>query len=391
MTFARGRDSRLVEASFSGGGNEVVLRFGGNSGEERYSYSSGTWQRDPLPRAGQTHGSSNRAGTETSNAKPVSVDIRQDLNHPPSLWATDQAGRSKKVWDPNPELRNFALGDVSVFHWKDKTGHEWTGGLVKPPQYIPGKQYPLVIQTHGFLADEFMSDGQYTSGFAARPLAASGMVVLQVPDMHDHIETSDEAPDHIRGYEAAIDALASEGLIDSLKVGIIGFSRTCYYVESALIQSPQRFAAATLVEGVDESYMQELLFGTGKRGEGDSIYGAKPFGEGLKIWFDRAPGFHLDRIQAPLRIEAHSPSAVLGEWEIYASLSRQGKPVDLIYIPEGQHILQKPLERMASQQGDVDWFRFWLKDEEDPDPLKAQQYTRWKKLKNLRTAENVTP
>jgi hypothetical protein len=27
---------------------------------------------------------------------------------------------------------------------------------------------------------------------------------------------------------------------------------------------------------------------------------------------------------------------------------------------------------MASQQGNVDWFRFWLVGEEDPDPTKAK-------------------
>jgi hypothetical protein len=28
-------------------------------------------------------------------------------------------------------------------------------------------------------------------------------------------------------------------------------------------------------------------------------------------------------------------------------------------------------------------FRFWLKDEEDPDPAKAEQYKRWRDLKTL--------
>ena len=59
----------------------------------------------------------------------------------------------------------------------------------------------------------------------------------------------------------------------------------------------------------------------------------------------------------------------------------QGKPVDLIYIPGAQHILQKPLDRFASQQGNVDWFRFWLKGEEDPSPAKADQYKRWRELR----------
>jgi hypothetical protein len=46
-------------------------------------------------------------------------------------------------------------------------------------------------------------------------------------------------------------------------------------------------------------------------------------------------------------------------------------------------LVVKPWERIVSQQGLVDWFRFWLKREEDPDPAKAKQYPRWRGLKKL--------
>jgi hypothetical protein len=38
---------------------------------------------------------------------------------------------------------------------------------------------------------------------------------------------------------------------------------------------------------------------------------------------------------------------------------------------------------MTSQQGDVDWFCFWLKGEEDPDPAKAELYARWRDLRRV--------
>jgi hypothetical protein len=41
--------------------------------------------------------------------------------------------------------------------------------------------------------------------------------------------------------------------------------------------------------------------------------------------------------------------------------------------------------RLASQGGSVDWFRFWLKGEEDPDPAKAEQYKRWRGLRELQS------
>jgi hypothetical protein len=44
---------------------------------------------------------------------------------------------------------------------------------------------------------------------------------------------------------------------------------------------------------------------------------------------------------------------------------------------------------MISQGGTVDWFRFWLKGEEDPDPAKTEQYKRWRELRKLQQ-ENST-
>ena len=76
----------------------------------------------------------------------------------------------------------------------------------------------------------------------------------------------------------------------------------------------------------------------------EHIYDAKPFGTGLKEWLDRALGSDLDKVRTPIRIESNSFAIILTLWEPYASLFSQGKPVDLIYFPFADHLLQKPLE-----------------------------------------------
>jgi dipeptidyl aminopeptidase/acylaminoacyl peptidase len=384
VAFYQGKASELQSAAFGDTDNDIILQSEGASAKQQYRLRDGSWQLGASPPINQPVAAIDPLADPS---QMLSVQIRQDLNTPAALWATDQkTKRSKRIWDPNPQLARMDLGEVAVFHWKDKAGFEWTGGLVKPPDYVPGKRYPLVIQTHGFAEHEFMTDGNFATASAARPLAAAGIVVLQVMDRFDGENTADEASNRVLGFESAMDQLVADGLVDPKRVGIIGFSRTCYHVESALIHDPKRFAAATIADGVDESYLQELLYftvGVPYHG-GEAIYGAKPFGEGLREnWVQRAPGFHLDRIQTPVRIEAISAGRLLGGWEIYASLTAQVKPVDLIYYPSGQHILQKPLERLASQQGNVDWFRFWLKGEEDPDPAKREQYIRWSQLRKL--------
>jgi hypothetical protein len=113
----------------------------------------------------------------------------------------------------------------------------------------------------------------------------------------------------------------------------------------------------------------------------EELNAGTPFGSGLSSWLERSPGFMMDKVAAPVRIQAIGPAgSLMGEWEWYAGLTRLGRAVELVWIPDGTHILEKPWDRMISQQGDVDWLRFWLKEEEDTDPDKAEQYARWRAL-----------
>jgi len=71
-----------------------------------------------------------------------------------------------------------------------------------------------------------------------------------------------------------------------------------------------------------------------------------------------------------------------------AALRLLNKPVDLILLTEDTHVLTNPAVRMASQGGTVDWFLFWLKGEENPDPAKAEQYKRWRGLRELQQQDD---
>jgi dipeptidyl aminopeptidase/acylaminoacyl peptidase len=291
-----------------------------------------------------------------------------------------------QLWNPNPQLLGVRWGEATELRWKDRNGHEWKGGLIKPVNYVPGKRYPLVVQMYSFHEGEFLTDGVAPTAMPARAIASAGMFYLQAAKKPRHTWDQQEAQDHLDGVLSAIETLDAQRLIDPHKVGLIGFSFTNWYVENELVRAPGRFAAATIAEGTDNSYTQYLFWGIANpqlRKQMDAINGGEPFGKSLTKWMINAPAFHLDQVTAPVRIEAMTSGSLLGEWEIYASLRLQHKPVDLIYYPTGQHQLQRPLERLASAQGNVDWFRFWLQGYEDPDPAKWQQYTRWERMRCL--------
>jgi hypothetical protein len=103
----------------------------------------------------------------------------------------------------------------------------------------------------------------------------------------------------------------------------------------------------------------------------------------------KSPGFNLAGVTTPVREESYHPSSLFSAWEWFVGLSRLGKPVELIYIPGADHVLVKPNDRLTSQQGNVDWFCFWLKGEEDPDPAKAEQYARWRELRKLQERHQI--
>ena len=224
----------------------------------------------------------------------IEISIRQSINDPPVLAATDvKTKTSRVIWDPNRRLRAMALGKVSVVHWRDETGREWTGGLYKPPDYAKGKLYPLIIQTHGFDEHRFAPSGSFPTAFAAQELAAAGFVVLQVRDCPIRT-TPEEAPCQLAGYKAAVEQLSASGLVDATHVGIVGFSRTCFYVLSALTAQSLHFQAAAITDGVDEGYLQYILdldlnSHNSIAREADAVIGAAPFGQGLQTWLQRSP------------------------------------------------------------------------------------------------------
>jgi dipeptidyl aminopeptidase/acylaminoacyl peptidase len=332
-------------------------------------------------------------GPEHTN-DDLKVTIKQGLNDPPVLMVSLR-GNSRAIWDPNPQLKNLGMGQASVYTWKDQDDQERRGGLYKPTDFKPGQRYPLVIQTHGFSDSLFLPSGGLTTAFAARALAAAGIMVLQVQDVGNCGEgTPDEGPCNASGYEVVAKRLVSEGFVDPDKIGLVGFSRTVYHVMQALTTtSSVHYRAASVTDGVMGSYFQYMLAGDEEQNnlahEYDSLVGAPPFGEGLEIWLKRASNFNLDKVGTPLLVAGEGPLSLLSMWEPYAGLRYLHKPVELVMLKTEEHELTNPAERLASQGLTVDWFRFWLQGYEDRDPVKADQYKRWRELQKLQQASEA--
>ena len=179
----------------------------------------------------------------------LSLVVKESMNTPPRIYVRRSRGASDKLlMDLNPWLGNLHLGQVEEIEWAWAPGRTIKGGLYYPPDYLPGRKYPLLIQTHAWNPERFWIDGPWSTGYAAQPLAARNVMVLQVQDGPLGYGVKDEGETAIAIYESAIDELAKRGLVDADRVGLLGFSHTCFLVKYALTHSSRRYAAAAVAE-----------------------------------------------------------------------------------------------------------------------------------------------
>ena len=372
------RDS-VVAVAWSIHRDQLEVQLGGRKGAARnvtFARSGAGWKAGPP--------------AEPIKLRSPNVRAEYSLNRPTRLIAEDStSGRRSVILDPTAgELVGKQLVDVQIIRGRVPNGRNWVAGLYLPPNRQSGERYPLVIQTHGFEPDVFAPQGYGTNGYAAQPLAMHGIAVVQFdePDVLQAFGDTLELPSAAAGYEAVVQELDSLGLVDRTRVGLQGWSRTGQWIYYALQHSGVPFAAAFVSDAQTGGYYEKISIQNvhpGYTTEGEELFGAPPQEAGLAKWASRAPGFNMHRVRAPIRIEFNDPAQFLFVWEPYARLLEFGKPVELFLYPDGAHQLVKPAHRLSSAEGALDWFRFWLKGEEDPADHKRARYECWRRLRGL--------
>lgn len=321
----------------------------------------------------------------------LSARVVQDMSSPPEVEVSDASGKHRKLTDLNPQFRAVEMGGVRVFEWRDRHGRAMSAGMVTPPGFESSRRYPVVIQLGRFHPGDFVVDGMGmfgTTAFAARALAGRGMLVVEPASLRPLPKTPGEHEGEMitELVEDLIEALDRAGTIDPMKVGVIGFSRTGMYAQHLAAFSKRPLAAVTVADSVAATpfcYAREYGLPAPSMTQFEAPWqmGAPFWSEGVAKWMERSDLFHLDRISAPIRYETNGEK-VPCYWESFAILSRMGHPVEMIHLPLGEHLLVTPAMRFTSQEGNVDWFSFWLAGYMDSAIEKRDQYGRWQALRD---------
>lgn len=357
-------------------------------------YRNGAWTKDgtveSAPAADELETSFDSDGRNF-------VYMSEAPTRPPDLVLRDLKQKMRLVLtDLNPKFKNIVLGDIEPFEWVNEYGSHCSGRLIKPPGFRKGKKYPFIFIAAGY-GKRFVSDipaGTLGApGFVPQSLASAGFIVLlgHYPD-DNHIPQG-RFPGRMREawnwkamVESAIAALSRKGLADASNVGLAGFSRTSWLCDFTVTHSVFPFVAASSSDGGAYTYRGYFKYNSGINMDTDeSQVGGPPLGKTLRNWLVSAPAFNAVHVRPALLMEY---TGDIGDaLEFFIALNRMGKAVELYHYPKGTHPLNTPLERLASTQRNLDWFRFWMQGYTGSDPeYDPGQFERWRKMKVRRNS-----
>ena len=296
---------------------------------------------------------------------------------------------SKVVSTLNPQLDAIPRGKVLARESLLTKDYTWPIQIVLPAGYRTGVRYPTVVMVMDstYSAGYVLDDHVYRAAYPVQALANRGIAVVMAYFPKGAIAPYAQTRERemARQFADAVVAhFTSSGLADPSRIAMTGFSRAGWLMENGIQHSQHHFAAAVGIDNFSGTYLQYILSNCPPSME--ELYGGSlPFnGHGQKEWWDEAIGFNPQRLQAPLLKEVHAedrPATQIAAWDIYAGLRRFNVPAELVYYRSAIHIMRRVPEQLSSAERQVDWLVYWLKDEEDPSPAKAEQYARWHEMR----------
>jgi dipeptidyl aminopeptidase/acylaminoacyl peptidase len=320
-------------------------------------------------------------------------------DQPPLLEAINLAsGVSRVLFDPNTELRALTQGRATWQTWPTSSAYPGRGIIVLPDDYQPGHRYPAVITTytcgHGFLrgggndnAPEFVAAHH---GFLAICVDFTVREIIARENDYSRIY-----PIMCQTLTDLIADQANKGVLDPARVGISGQSAGAN-AGAYCISRSNAFAAAAFRHGSAIERVRWDLFDTAadRRDPVNGVYARfnlpDPRNDPTGKWDAMSVVRKARDINAATLIQVDD-TEYLTTLPIWSAMHEEGKAVEMHVFPKETHVLMQPIHRLVNYERQLDWFRFWLKHEEDSDPSKSDQYARWHRLSNAPQTTSPPP
>ena len=259
-------------------------------------------------------------------------------------------------------LANRTLGEVEEIWWESSfDGRPVQGWIVKPPDFDPGRRYPLILEIHGGpvsnYGDRFSAEMQL--------LASAGYVVLypnprgstsygeEFADLLYHNYPGQDYDDLISG----VDAVIERGYVDESNLFVTGGSAGGI-MTAWIVGKTDRFRAAVAQKPV-VNWISKTLTADNWYGYYFSRYEGLPW-ENPDPYWEFSPLSLAGDIDTPTLIitgEEDLRTPLSESYQLFHALKMRGIDTAVIRLPGASHDMsRRPSQLMAKVANIVAWF-----------------------------------
>jgi dipeptidyl aminopeptidase/acylaminoacyl peptidase len=288
------------------------------------------------------------------------------------LAVSEADGRNEKtLLDFTPAYDNLALGNAREVRWKSKDGVEIAGILVEPPNYKPGKPYPLMVTIHGGPTGgtSIDCDTLCMGPLEAHMWATKGYLVLS-PDYRssgvygwDKILSGRENQDFMaRDFDdimSGVDYLIRAGVVDGDRMVVGGHSYGSI-MTNWIITHTNRFKVAVTYEGVSDFYLvYGSEYGVGGNTSVEWSFKGKPW-DVPDHYFKNSCLYMMKGVKTPTLFVVGDGTEYGGSYPaefefMYTALKQQGVDTEMLLYKQEGHVVTRTENVRDLTQRTVKW------------------------------------
>ncbi|MEQ9377922.1 MAG: prolyl oligopeptidase family serine peptidase [Imperialibacter sp.] len=275
----------------------------------------------------------------------------------------------------NPEMAASDLVEGKVVRFKSFDGTEIPGIYYQPKNAAPGEKVPALVWVHGGPGGQtrlsYFALIQYLVNHGYAILAVNNRGSSGYGKTFYHMDDQNHGDKDLKDCVAGKTYLASTGVIDMDKVGIIGGSYGGYMVMAALTFAPEEFNVGVNLFGVTnwlrtlksippywESFRKSLYDEMGDPYTADSVR-----------LYEISPLFHTEKVTKPLMVlQGANDVRVLPveSDEIVAGVKANGVPVEYVVFDDEGHGFRKKENEIKGYGQVLVFLDKYLKGEGEP-------------------------
>jgi dipeptidyl aminopeptidase/acylaminoacyl peptidase len=288
--------------------------------------------------------------------------------------------RPTRLTNMSAQIDGWTLGTSEVISWESRDGATIEGVLHTPDDFDPSRQYPLFVVIHGGPTGIDYPTAVTGYVYPVHQWLAKGALVLR-PNYRGSAGYGEafrslnvrnlgvgDAWDVVSG----VDHLISQGIVDTSRIGAMGWSQGGY-ISAYLTTTSDRFAAISVGAGI--SNWVTYYVNTDIHPFTRQYLKATPW-EDEKIYDVTSPMTFINQASTPTLIqhgEFDRRVPIPNAYELYQGLQDVGVETKLVVYKGFGHGISKPKERLAATWYNWQWFGKHIWGEEIELPIEVEE------------------